>query len=468
MTLRSTLLSMLAIINGLAFSVCISAESQADISGVRLWRAPNATRLVLDLSGPISYKVFALKSPDRVVVDIDDAALKADPKSLELKDTPIKSVRFGKRDSAGLRMVLDMHKTVGLEWFTLKKHGDKSDRLVIDLQDLAPATKPQKPKTESITTLIPEQRDVVVAVDAGHGGEDPGASGSRLREKDVVLLISKNLVNLLNREPGYKAYLVRTGDYYIPLRKRRNKARELRADLFVSIHADAFKDSRAKGASVFALSRRGATSESARFLASKENEADLIGGVGGVDLKDVDNVLAGVLVDLSMTATLSNSLDAGARVLKEMGAITRLHKKQVEQAGFAVLKSPDVPSILVETGFISNPGEAKKLGSRAFRSKMANAIFRGIKSYFKEAAPTGSRLAKRQGSGSGVGAAATPRSATSGSSHKSGKVHTVKPGDTLSGIAKQYNVGLSSLLRHNGVKAASVIKVGQRFSIPQT
>lgn len=233
-----------------------------------------------------------------------------------------------------------------------------------------------------------KKRNIIIAIDAGHGGEDPGALGPKIGKsrplENVVLAISKELAKLVDSEPGYRAELVRTGDYYIPLRNRRNIAREKRADLFVSIHADAFKDKRAKGASVFALSRRGATSETARFLAQKENEADLIGGVGNVSLEDKDQVLAGVLVDLSMTATLSSSLDVGGRVLKSMDSVAKLHKPQVEQAGFAVLKSPDVPSILVETGFISNPDEAKKLSSSYYRKNMAKSIFKGIKSYFNQ------------------------------------------------------------------------------------
>lgn len=441
---------VLRVVLGLLVIPLMSLQAiAADINGVRLWRAPDSTRIVLDLSDAVDHKLFALKSPDRLVIDITNARLTADIKNLPLGNTPIKTVRFGKRGSNDLRLVLDMQSKVTSKSFVLAKHGDKPHRLVVDLFDKdAPIA---QPKVQALSDIVPDKRDIVIAVDAGHGGEDPGAIGAhRLREKDVVLSISKRLVDLINSEPGYKAYLVRTGDYYIPLRNRRNKARELRADLFVSVHADAFKDSRARGASVFALSHRGATSETARFLATKENEADLIGGVGGVDLKEVDDVLAGVLVDLSMTATLGSSLDVGARVLSEMGAITKLHKKQVEQAGFAVLKSPDVPSILVETGFISNPYEAKNLGSGAFRTKMAQAIFRGVKSYFYETPPAGSWVAWHKANN----ARATE--------------YVIASGDTLSAIAKRYNVSLKTLLEHNGLNSSAVIKVGQRLVIPTT
>lgn len=431
-------------------SVCVQA---AQVEGVRLWRSPDSTRIVLDLSAPVEHTRFALQTPERLVVDIKQARLNADLSDLALADTPVAQVRFGKRGSADLRLVLDLKAKVESNSFVLARHGDKPHRLVIDLLDIEAKAKTPSDvvKVQELSDMVPDKRDIVIAVDAGHGGEDPGAIGPhRLREKDVVLSISKKLVNLINQEPGYQAFLVRTGDYYIPLRERRNRAREMRADLLVSVHADAFKDSRAHGASVFALSRSGATSETARFLATKENEADLIGGVGGVDLRDVDDVVAGVLVDLSMTATLNNSLDVGARVLSEMGSMTRLHKKQVEQAGFAVLKSPDVPSILVETGFISNPSEAKNLGSEAHRARLAEAIFRGVRGYFNDAPPAGSWLAwQKANRGSTV-------------------AYTIARGDTLSAIAQRHKVSLRALLEHNGLKSSSIIKVGQRLEIPAT
>ncbi len=420
----------------------------ADVDGVRLWRSPDSTRIVLDLTAPVEHNVFSLHGPDRVVVDIERATMRAPLSDVATNDTPIRALRYAKRGEHGLRFVLDLTAPVEIKHFQLSKHGDKPDRLVIDLIDHN-AAKPSA-KIQALADMVPDKRNIVIAVDAGHGGEDPGAIGPhRLREKDVVLSIAKRLVDLINKEPGYQAYSVRTGDYYIPLKERRDKARQLRADLFISIHADAFKDARARGASVFALSQRGATSETARFLASKENEADLIGGVkDGVDIKEVDKVLAGVLVDLSMTATLSNSLDVGARVLNEMGSITRLHKKQVEQAGFAVLKSPDVPSILVETGFISNPTEAKNLGSSAHRSKLAQAIFKGVKYYFYNTPPAGSWVAWRKQ------VKATEQE------------HVIASGDTLSAIAKRYNVSLKTLLEHNNLRASTVIRVGQRLVIP--
>ncbi len=433
----------------LLLSMVASPLYAASVKSLRLWRAPDNTRLVFDLSAPVEHKIFTLSNPARLVIDVSGASMSSQLAKLDLNDTPIKKVRSAKRNGNDLRVVLDLKEAVRPKSFTLKKHGDKLDRLVVDLFD-------QKKTVIKTVQQVTQQasgkkRDIIIAIDAGHGGEDPGAVGpkigkKRALEKHVVLAISKELATLINKQPGYRAELIRKGDYYIPLRKRRNLAREKRADLFISIHADAFKDKRAKGASVFALSRRGATSETARFLARKENEADLIGGVGSVSLEDKDEVLAGVLVDLSMTATLSSSLEVGDRVLKSMDSVAKLHKHQVEQAGFAVLKSPDVPSILVETGFISNPDEAKKLSSHYYRSNMAKSIFKGVKQYFNQYPPAGSYVAWKKSGGKD-------------------REHVIARGDTLSGIAKRYNVSVNQLRSANSL-SSSTIRIGQRLKIP--
>jgi|GEM_PF-19015 len=349
-------------------------------------------------------------------------------------------------------------------------------------------------------------RKIIVALDAGHGGKDTGAVGARgVREKDVVLAIARELAALLNQDGRYKVVMTRAGDQFIPLKGRRDKARKLKADVFVSIHADAFVNAQAKGASVFALSQRGATSEMARFLAEHENSSDLLGSVGGVSLGDKDEVLAGVLVDLSMTATLANSLDLGGRVLKELGRMAELHNRAVEQAGFVVLKSPDVPSILVETGFISNPEEAAALNSAAYRQKLAQAIYRGLNSYFATQAP-----AVTQGSAVAPPAAPEPRTITAApapaasvrpdtpkidpraehraqvnsraapssrtSPDKTGTAsapggkptaqnHRVDKGDTLEKIARRYGVSQKVIMQANGMPNATV-KLGQTLLIP--
>ncbi len=425
------------------FSLSFNCAWAVSVESVRVWRAPDHTRLVLDLDGPVEHKLFSLDQPRRVVIDIENTKFDTDLADLQLTGTPISSLRHGRRNEDDLRVVLDLAQAARPRSFTLSPQAGKPHRLVIDLYDAETKTV----KTVANVTRQSEHRDIVIAIDAGHGGEDPGAIGpGKLYEKDVVMAISKELATLINREPGYKAQLVRTGDYYIALKDRRDKARQIRADLFISVHADAFKDSRAKGASVFALSRRGATSETARFLAAKENDADLIGGVGGVSLSDKDDVLAGVLVDLSMTANMTSSLNVGGNVLREMGGITRLHKHQVEQAGFMVLKSPDVPSILVETGFISNPEEARKLNSHSHRVQLANAIFRGVKSFFYDTPPAGSYVAwKKHGGGD--------------------KEYVIASGDTLSAIAERHNVTVRELIQKNGL-TDSTIRVGQRLIIP--
>ncbi|MBX2857903.1 MAG: N-acetylmuramoyl-L-alanine amidase [Cellvibrionaceae bacterium] len=435
------------------FAVTASPAMGADVEGVRVWRAPDHTRLVFDLTGPVEHQVFSLPAPDRLVIDISSSSMSASISNLDLGNTPISNVRSGRRGN-DLRVVLDLTGKVKPRSFVLARHGDKQDRLVIDIYDSEPLRStpvPEEPvnAVEKINEISSQKRDVVIAIDAGHGGEDPGAVGPRnVYEKDVVFKVSRELAKLVEQARGYKYVMVRTGDYYIPLDKRRNKAREVRADLFISIHADAFHNARARGASVFALSRRGATSETARFLASKENEADLIGGVGGVSLGDKDDILAGVLVDLSMTATMASSLKVGGSVLKNIAKVTRLHKRQVEQAGFLVLKSPDVPSILVETGFISNPEEARKLGNENHRRKLANAIFNGIESYFEESPPEGTYLSWVKSKGEGA------------------KVeYVIAKGDTLSRIAARYKVSVREIVRENRLPDTR-IRVGQTLTIP--
>lgn len=429
----------------LGLLLLVTWHAQAvQVDGVRLWRAPDHTRVVFDLSGPVEHKLFSLSSPERVVLDIADTRLESGFSDLELDNTPIQRIRSAHRKDETLRVVLDLEASVKPRSFLLKRQAGINDRLVIDLYDRGES------RAEALAAkrqaLNQGQRDIIIAVDAGHGGEDPGAIGpGKLYEKNVVFDISKRLVKRINQVKGYKAKLVRTGDYYVPLRERRNIARKMQADLFVSIHADAFTHPSAHGSSVFALSRSGATSETARFLAERENEADLIGGVGNVSLEDKDEVLAGVLVDLSMNATLSSSIEVGSQVLGQLGSVTRLHKPQVEQAGFAVLKSPDVPSILVETGFISNPGEARKLATRRYREQLANTLSQGVQGYFSQNPPQGTYLASRQSQGD--------------------KEYVISRGDTLSAIARRHDVSVQALLQVNGLQDHR-IQVGQTLRIP--
>jgi N-acetylmuramoyl-L-alanine amidase len=426
--------------------LCLSAESySATITNARVWPAPDHTRLVFEVSAGVDHKLFTLSNPSRIVLDLSNVKSLTDLSDLSLNGSPIKRIRTAVRNKKDLRVVLDISRSVTPKSFSLKPNQQYGNRLVVDLHEKKTTTK--KPK---IVKSVDQQkkRDIIVVIDAGHGGEDPGALGpGRVREKTVVLAIAKELQKLVNSKPGFKAKMTRNGDYYIGLRQRTKLARKYNADLFVSIHADAFHKPQANGASVYALSKRGSTSEAARWLAKKENSADLIGGV--ISLDDKDDILASVLLDLSMTGSLRASLGVGSHVLKSMGRMTRLHKKGVEQAGFVVLKSPDIPSILVETGFISNPSEAKRLKTRKYQKQMASAIFKGVNKHFTATPPQGSLLAYQQYNR----AASSP------------KKYKIQRGDTLSGIAKNHQVTLSQLKRENRLQTDTV-KVGQVLRIP--
>ena len=419
----------------------ISSSYAAEVDSVRLWRAPDNTRLVLDLSGPVEHKVFTLDNPSRLVIDIKNSSLKTSFDNLDVASTPIAAMRSGLRGSADLRLVFDLKEPVTVKSFTLKAYEQYGDRLVIDIYDK------KLRATESVSKVVPvDNRRIVIAIDAGHGGEDPGALGpKKVREKVVALQIAKRLERLFDKDSYFTGELVRTGDYYLAHRKRTAIAHDKRADFFLSIHADAFTNPKANGASVYALSTRGATSEAARYLASKENRADLIGGAGSLSLDDKDDALAEVLLDLSMTATLSSSLDAGSYVLKNMGGVARLHKKKVEQAGFLVLKSPDIPSLLIETGFISNPTEASRLSNGNYQQRMAQAIYTGLIGYFNDHPPAGTALA----------AAKNTRV----------RSYVIARGDTLSGIAQRYNTSVKRILNYNKMRSSS-IRVGQKIMIP--
>ena len=465
--------ALVAVVGLLLTAVTVDALAVTQVKSMRLWRAPDNTRLVFDLSGPVQHSVFTLTAPDRLVIDINGATL-GGSLNVATSNTPINSVRSAQRTPTDLRVVVDLKKAVTPKSFTLAPNAQYGNRLVVDLYDqeadAVAASTPTPPPAQTTTSapavpVTPAQpaiklppvpsgkRDVVVAIDAGHGGEDPGASGSRgQHEKDIVLQIARELQRQINTERGYRAELTRTGDYFIPLRKRTEIARKKGADLFISIHADAAPSKAAFGASVFALSDRGATSETARWLADTENRSDLIGGAGNVSLDDKDRMLAGVLLDLSMTATLSSSLDVGQKVLGNMGRITPLHNRRVAQAGFMVLKSPDIPSILVETGFISNANEAAKLATKSHQQALARSIHTGVRQYFQQSPPPGTYIAWLRDSGK---IAQGPRE------------HTVRPGETLAMIAVRYQVSVASLRTTNSLKSDE-LKVGQHLDIPGT
>ena len=385
----------------------------------RIWPAKDYTRVTLESRNEIRYSLFTIDNPDRLVLDLEGVEMSAAIADLNNKVTPedpyIDKLRVGINRPGVTRVVLDLKAPVKAQAFSLKPIATYGHRLVLDiyptvapdpllalLQDessrkpppASPAPAPaQAPPPETLAlkpAQLPKEKGSVarlatIVIDPGHGGEDPGARGRRgSNEKDVTLVIAKRLKAMIEQEPGLRAVMTRDADYYLPLATRVEKARKVKADLFVSIHADAFVKPHARGSSVFALSERRATSEAARWLAKKENEADLIGGVN-LDVKD--RYLAQTLLDLSQTATISDSLKLGRQVLNELGAINTLHKPHVEQASFAVLKSPDVPSILVETAFISNPDEERRLNDEAYQDKLARAILNGIKRYFAKNPP---------------------------------------------------------------------------------
>jgi N-acetylmuramoyl-L-alanine amidase len=368
-----------------------------DVRAIRLWAGPDSTRVVLDLSGSAQHSLQILKNPDRVVLDVGGARLVSGARTAPAGTGAVKHVRMAGRPSGELRIVLDLDRPIQAKSFLAAPNNRYGYRLVIDLGVSSSVDLPVK-----VEHAPPDARNLIIAIDAGHGGEDPGAIGKYgTREKDVVLAIARELTSKINAEPGMKAVLTRNGDYFVPLRDRMRRARAQAADLFVSIHADSIRDRRIDGSSVYILSQRGATDEASRWLAERENASDLI---GGVSLDDKDDVLASVLLDLSQSASLSASHAAAERVLRQLNRVGEVRKPQVQQARFMVLKSPDIPSMLVETAYISNPQEELRLRAQSHRAKLAAAIEQGVHDYFYANPPAGTRVAQ-------LAAGTAPRSA---------------------------------------------------------
>lgn len=424
-------------------ALCVPAApaTAATVEDIRLWSENGKTRVVLDLSAPADHTLFTLPRPDRVVVDVRDSRLGDRLARLPSGSGYVRGIRAAPRDGNDIRIVLDLERAVRPHSFSAGPYGRYGDRLVIDLAEpgVPEAVKTVRPRPDA------EPRDLVIAVDPGHGGRDPGAIGQgRTREKDVVLAIGRKLAARIDAEPGMRAVLVRKDDRLVPLRERMEYARRHRADLFVSVHADAVRDKRARGSSVWVLSLKGASDEASRRLA-EQNNTHLI---GGVELSDKDEDLASVLLDLSQNASLGASMEVGKSVIDELAKVGRVHKRTVQQAGFAVLKSPDVPSILVETAFISNPSEERKLKDRNHQDRLANAILAGIRNYFYANPPPDSWVARavRQGREPQV-------------------KHVIARGDTLSEIAMRYDVSVSSIRAVNNI-AGDRIRIGQVLRIP--
>jgi N-acetylmuramoyl-L-alanine amidase len=411
----------------------------ASVDNVRIRSGPEATRVVLDLSAPAAHRVFALANPDRIVIDLPATSMAAPSSALEPKGF-VAALRTGDRPGGELRVVLDLKQAVKTKSFLLPPNEQYGHRLVIDLEPAG--SQPVVRRTPP--PAVERGRDLVIAVDAGHGGHDPGARGPKgAREKDVVLAIAKRLAEEIDREAGMRAILIRDGDYLVSHRKRMEIAHRAQADFFLSIHADSYKDSRTRGATVYVLSDKGATDEAALLVAKRENASDLI---GGVSLADKDQLLAQVLVDLSQGAALSASTAAGERLIKRLGSVSALRKARVQRAPFLVLKSPDIPSLLIETGYISNPREEAALGDSKHQAQLARALRAGIVDYFAANPPPGTYFALN----------AVERDPVR---------HVISRGETLSGIAERYRVSPSTLKQSNSLKG-DVIRVGQILMIP--
>jgi N-acetylmuramoyl-L-alanine amidase len=422
----------------------------AEVVDLRMWRAPDHTRLVLDLSDAVEYSSFLLEDPHRFVVDIKSSFTDLSFNGLDFSDSPISGIRSGVRNGDSLRIVLDLTSAVEPETFSLAPNSEFGERLVLDLYDKTGSQQSQSANLPENRTGSEARRDIVVAISAGHGGEDPGSIGydGRIKEKNVTLAISQALYERLEKLPGYEPVMIREGDYYVELKRRPEIARQNRADLFVAIHADWYRNSRARGVTVYALSGDRADRENSARVAEKENSADLLGGVGGdLALRELDDDVALTLVSLQMAWSMEQSLMAGTSILDSLAGVTRIRKTKVQQASLQVLNSPDIPSILIETGYLTNPEEAQRLSNRNFQERMALAIADGVANYFYEAPPDGTLVAWQKANG------VIPTS------------YTVKRGDTLSEIAEQFSLSVTELRSINGLQG-NTIQVGQVLELP--
>jgi N-acetylmuramoyl-L-alanine amidase len=417
----------------------------AEIRNLRVWASPEYTRAVFDVSGPVDYKLFELTKPDRIVLDMRASTLAADFDAPAAKGL-LKGLRAGKQGKGDARVVFDLAEGVHPKSFLLPPADKFGYRLVLDLY---PASAKAAPVKSVADVSIGKGRDVIVAIDAGHGGDDPGATGaSGTHEKTITLAVARELKKVVDRTPGMTAVLTRDADYFIPLEQRYLKAREAKADLFVSIHADAFTSSDARGSSVWVLSPRGATNEASRWLADRENRADL---VGGISLDDKDDTLAKVLLDLSQGATMGASNAVAEQVLGALRKLGPTHRNYVERANFVVLRSPDVPSILVETAFITNPAEEKRLADPAHREKLASSILDGVRDYFKASPPPGTLFAAN--------------SRRERNDRARASRYVVSRGETLSAIAANHGLTTAQLRAANNL-ADERVRVGAVLEIP--
>ncbi len=417
----------------LSLTTTLAHGGQAAIEGVRSWAGPDHTRVVFDLSSPVEHRLFTLQEPARVVVDIRDAQLSDASTGALTEGGILNNVRSAPRNGDDLRVVFDLARKVDPKSFIVPPNEEYGHRLVVDLE------KPRD-KSQPVKTAPDKAGELVIAIDAGHGGEDPGAIGPRgTHEKDIVLEVARKLEGIIDKRDDMRALLIRDGDYYLGLHERRRKAHQAGADMFVSLHADAFRDNQVRGSSVFVLSADGASSEMAQILAENENASDRI---AGVSLADREKDVRSVLVDLSRRATIESSAGLARSVLGELGDTGRVHSENVERAGFAVLKSLDMPSVLVELAFISNPVEERRLRTDDYQWQLARAIRRGVADFAKDRMST--------------------LKIASGQAHRE---YTVERGDTLSGIARRHRVSVARLREINELQG-STIRVGRTLRIP--
>ena len=424
----------------MTFCSSFFVHSANKLDGVRVWAAPESTRVVFDLSDAPKFTHFLLTNPYRLVVDLQGTSTPVNLAKLANNSTLVKRVRISKPPSKGtLRLVIDLTKPVKSSLFSLSPTAPYGNRLVVDLDDSGskPVVQISQPKTKL--------RDIIIAIDAGHGGDDPGSVGpSGIYEKQVVLQIGKKIEAKINATPGMKAVMTRSGDYFVNLNKRSEIARNSKADLLISIHADAFTSPQPRGASVWVLSMKRANSEIGRWLEHKEKHSELLGGAGEI-IQNTDNeqYLAMTLLDMSMDRSMAISHNIAGDVLSHLRTVTKLHKYKPESASFAVLKSPDIPSILVETGFISNHKEERLLSQRHHQNNIATAVYKGVLKYFKSSPPANSLMAS-----------------------KGSFKHNVRRGESLSVIAHKYQTSIASIKRANGLKS-NILKIGQKLVIPR-
>lgn len=439
----------------------------ASVDDVRVWRAPDHTRVVFDLSESVSYNIFTLSNPERLVIDLSQARLDTTLDSLEFADSPLRSIRASTRDDTNLRVVLDLTVATEHESFTLGANGEFKDRLVIDLFDEsssggapAAAASTAYGATTNTTTATTRrqpgisggQRDIIVAVVAGHGGEDPGAPSydRKFWEKDVTLAVSRAIRDRLDATPGYRALMIRDGDYSVELQERPKIAREGRVDIYLSIHADSYRGRDARGVTIYALSGEIADRENARRIAMKENRADLMGGTAGdTSIANVDDDLALTLLDLSMAWSLEQSAKLGSHILGSLDGVATLRRDKVQGGNLWELRSPDIPSVLIETGYLSHPAEAQQLMTRGYQETLADAIVHGVMNYFYEAPPPGTMVAWQKANG----IKPVPSN------------YVVRRGDSLSEIAQRFGVSMSALKLVNGLQG-NTIRIGQILDIP--